>query len=294
MTAHFKRIGILGEAKNRGTLETLQALLHHLMPCNYSLIIEQELAAASPYLDLPQANHEHIVNHSSLVIVIGGDGSLLRAARFCHENGPPLLGINRGRLGFLTDLYPSELESTLIEILNGYYHEERRARLCAEIETATEDRAALNDVVITTDSAVKMLEFEIYINQQFVSSQRADGLIVATPTGSTAYALSANGPILHPGLSAITLVPMCPHTLSSRPLVIADNHTIDIVVKHEACLTVGFSCDGQALVPLGHDTRVRVSKHQHDLRLIHPMSYDYFETLRSKLQWGTKLAGNQP
>jgi NAD+ kinase len=193
-----------------------------------------------------------------------------------------VLGINRGKLGFLTDIPPDELEQ-VGQVIEGNYLEESRLLLTAQLDNNHE--YALNDVVLHSGNIAHMIEFDILVNGQFMCSQRADGFIIATPTGSTAYALSTDGPLLHPTLNALLLVAICPHTLSSRPMVVTSDSVITIVVNKDNANSALLSCDGQEpkrILPGGHLT---VSKKPTMLRLIHPLSYSYFETLRQKLHW---------
>ena len=293
MTIRFPRIGILGNPENTGTIETVQSLNNYLQDRCQHVIVEQSLSIELSGNTTAMSSREAIAQQCDLLIVVGGDGSMLQASHLATSPSPPILGINRGRLGFLTDIYPTELNSKLEQVLAGHYEEEQRFLLHAEI-TNTDNQLisadiALNDVVLNPGDVVSMLEFEIYIDDKFVCSQRGDGLIIATPTGSTAYALSAGGPILHPGLDAIVLVPMLSHTLTSRPIVIHADSQIDIMIAADKQQQPRISCDGKTFMPLPDHRHFRVSKYQHQLRLIHPQDYNYFETLRTKLHWGTKL-----
>ena len=196
----------------------------------------------------------------------------------------PILGINRGQLGFLTDINPDEATQKIDEVLEGKFTEEHRFFL----ETA-DDELALNEVVLLPGKdAARLIEFEIYIDKAFVCSQRSDGLIVSTPTGSTAYALSGGGPIIHPGLEAIALVPMLPHTLSMRPIVVSANSHIDIVIANDTETHPHVSCDGQSPVPVAAGGRISIQNSKKSLRLILPGNYEYFQTLREKLNWGRR------
>ena len=276
----FKQIGLLGKTNHIGTLETLRSLLASIP----NLMVEETLAASlSTQLAAPAKT---LAATCDLLIVVGGDGSLLQTAVLAAQNHTPVLGINRGHLGFLTDLYPTELTTKLKQILNGHYHEEPRFLLQTQImhnETCHSTHVALNDVVFTSNNRVKLFEFEVFIDNELMCKHRGDGLIAATPTGSTAYALSAGGPILHPSLDAIVLVPMLPHTLTSRSIVIDSQSQIIIQSKKTACL----SCDGQPIKSIQKNQWVQLQKYKHPLRLIHPVDYHYFDTLRSKLRWST-------
>uniref|UniRef100_UPI0025877027 NAD(+) kinase n=1 Tax=uncultured Pseudomonas sp. TaxID=114707 RepID=UPI0025877027 len=204
----------------------------------------------------------------------------------------PVLGINRGKLGFLTDIRPDELETKVAEVLDGQYLMETRFLLDAFVERGGEmigQGDALNDVVLHPGKSTRMIEFELYIDGQFVCSQRADGLIVATPTGSTAYSLSAGGPIMHPKLDAIVVVPMYPHTLSSRPIVVSGDSTLSILVSPNMTIYPQVSCDGQNHFTCAPGDTVTIQKKPHKLRLIHPLDHNYYEICRTKLGWGSRL-----
>lgn len=226
-----------------------------------------------------------------LIIVIGGDGSLLRAARAAAPYQTPICGINRGRLGFLTDICPDSdsLHQALPKILSSDYVFEPRFLLQASLyrdEACVEQQLALNDVVLHSGHIARMIQFDIFINAQFVCTQRSDGLITATPTGSTAYALSGGGPILHPSLEAITLVPMHPHTLSARPIVVHAQDSIELRISEDSDHVPNLSCDGQVNLSLQVHDKIVIERYEHPIRLIHPIGYNYFSVLRSKLNWG--------
>jgi NAD+ kinase len=229
-----------------------------------------------------------------LVIVVGGDGSMLGAARALARHKVPVLGVNRGSLGFLTDIRPDELELKVAQVLEGNYLTENRFLLEAEVRRHGEaigQGDALNDVVLHPGKSTRMIEFELFIDGQFVCSQKADGLIVATPTGSTAYALSAGGPIMHPKLDAMVIVPMYPHTLSSRPIVVDGNSELKIVVSKDMQIYPQVSCDGQNHFTCAPGDTVTVSKKPQKLCLIHPLDHNYYEVCRNKLGWGSRLGG---
>ena len=228
------------------------------------------------------------------MIVVGGDGSMLGAARALARHKVPVLGINRGSLGFLTDIRPDELELKVAQVLEGHYLTENRFLLEAEVRRQGEaigQGDALNDVVLHPGKSTRMIEFELYIDGQFVCSQKADGLIVATPTGSTAYALSAGGPIMHPKLDAIVVVPMYPHTLSSRPIVVDGNSELKVVVSPDMTIYPQVSCDGQNHFTCAPGDTLHVAKKAQKLRLIHPLDHNYYEVCRTKLGWGSRLGG---
>lgn len=291
MPAQFKTIGVYGRVRNPGVTETLKALISYLQSLNQDFLIDADTAAALHNPALPTISREELSKHCNLLIVVGGDGSLLHAAHSVVDNEIPVLGVNRGRLGFLTDIHPTELDK-IKHILDGDYILEKRFLLTATVELHGKvlgTSNALNEVALLPDSVPHMSEFEIYIDGQFVCSQDSDGLIVATPTGSTAYALSGGGPILHPQLDAMVIVPMFPHSLSQRPIVIQGNHEITIVITPNNTTTPRLTCDSQAFVEAPPGSHIRITKMKQQLHLIHPLDYDYYGTLRSKLHWGHKL-----
>jgi NAD+ kinase len=235
----------------------------------------------------PVVTRETLSRQCDLAIVVGGDGTLLNAARSLADTGCAVLGVNLGRLGFLVDVSPEDMDTQINSILGGDFIEEPRTLLHAMVTRDGEpvdESTALNDVVINKKDIARMIELDTWIDGHYLNRNRSDGLIVATPTGSTAYALSGGGPILHPGLDAITLVPICPHTLSNRPIVINHDSCIEIVI-HEGTLQAQISCDGQVNLTLDPGDRVTVRRHDHDLRLLHPPGHDYFDVLRRKLRW---------
>lgn len=227
-----------------------------------------------------------------LWVVVGGDGSMLNAARLAVHDGVPVVGINRGNLGFLTDICPSEFQAKLDAILSGNFQREQRFLLQGTVKKAATDEVitldALNDIVLYLGSATQLIEFTIEIDGELMCRQRADGLIVTTPTGSTAYSLSAGGPILHPSLSAIALVPMLPHKLTSRPIVI--NATSKIAIRLDTMHSEGprVSFDGQHSVPFGRGDVLWIEQKPERLNLLHPVDYHYFATLRDKLHWESR------
>jgi NAD+ kinase len=291
MNKAFKTVGIIGRVKNPGVKDTLVTLIKYLRSLQHDFVIEAETAEHLDDASLPIIERHEIGKRCNLLIVVGGDGSMLNAAHCVVNNETPVLGINRGSLGFLTDILPTQLEK-IKEILNGEYILEKRFLLSAEINLQNEklgEDDALNEVALIPNTTPHMIEFEIYIDDQFVCSQNSDGLIIATPTGSTAYALSGGGPILHPGLDAIVLVPMFPHTLSSRPIVIEGNRKINIIVSPNNTTTPRLSCDGQDYINTPPGSDISIYKKARHLQLIHPVDYNYYKTLRSKLHWGKKL-----
>jgi NAD+ kinase len=292
MPTPFTKIGIIGRLRHLELTETLLHLVHCLQKEKVDFYIEADTAQLLGNHALPTIPKEDLATRCDLVIVIGGDGSLLQAAHLVIDQDVPLLGINKGRLGFLTDVSPEMIEKKIPEILAGAYHQECRFLLTASVthnNVTVYQENALNEVVLLPGAVAHMIEFAIHVNEQFVWQQRADGLIVATPTGSTAYALSGGGPILHPDLDAIVLVPMFPHTLSSRPLVIKHDYRIRISFPTKNDSTPSFSCDGQTRHELGDQDQLSIHKKEKQLKLVHPLDYNYFHTLRTKLNWEVPL-----
>ncbi len=290
--ATFKQIGLVGRPGHSGVVDTLERLIAFLHSRQLDIVLEHSTAELLPSTSLPVCQRHELGAESDLVVVVGGDGSMLNAARGLVNHDVPVLGINRGRLGFLTDIRPDEIEETLGAVLDGRYHEESRFML--EFEVSRDGNllpggTALNDVVLHPGTAAQMIEFELFIAGQFVNSQQSDGLIVATPTGSTAYSLSAGGPIMHPSLNALVLVPMYPHTLSSRPLVVDAGNEIRVRVVKQRAISPVISCDGVVRFHTEPGDEIIIRKKTTPLRLIHPLDYNYYEVCRSKLGWGNRL-----
>lgn len=291
MASQFKIIGIYGRVRNPGVTESLKTLISYLQQLNQTILIDSETAAELNDKTLTAVPPQELSKRCDLLIVVGGDGSLLHAAHAVIQNEIPVLGINRGRLGFLTDIHPTEFQK-IKSILNGDYILEKRFLLQATVEHLGEilgSSNALNEVALIPDCLPHMTKFEIYIDDQFLCSQDSDGLIIATPTGSTAYALSGGGPILHPQLDAMVLVPMFPHSLNMRPIVLAGNHRITVVISPNNTTTPRLTCDSQSLISVPPGSKITIQKKEERLHLIHPNDYNYYETLRSKLHWGQKL-----
>ncbi|MFC1589827.1 NAD(+) kinase, partial [Pseudomonadota bacterium] len=233
-------------------------------------------------------SRDELGNRCDIVITVGGDGTMLNAARSLADKDVPLIGINIGRLGFLADVSPDEIDTVLDDILSGRHIREERFLLEANVIRDNKvifTADALNDVVVHVRDVARMIEFETHINDQFVNHQRADGLIISTPTGSTAYALSSGGPILQSNLDAITLVPICPHTLSSRPLVVNSNSEVDILISETKQAIAQVTCDGQTSFDVDIGDHIIIKRKQHTITLLHPQEHNNFDILRAKLGW---------
>ncbi|ALM53083.1 NAD(+) kinase [Halomonas huangheensis] len=288
----FKNIGLIGRLGSVKVVDTLRRLIRYLDDAGYHVIVEDRTASALLDRGHAEASRRMLGELCDLVIVVGGDGSLLGAARTLCHSGTLVLGVNRGRLGFLTDISPDELEERVGEVLSGQYEVEQRFLLDAELyrdEMLVGSGDALNEVVLHPGKAVRMIEFELFIDGQFVYSQRSDGLIIATPTGSTAYAMSGGGPIMHPRLDALTLVPMFPHTLSSRPIVIDASCEIRIHIGETNQTYPHISCDGQTRAVAKPDDVLLIRRKPQSINLVHPLGHDFYDVLRSKLGWSNRL-----
>lgn len=288
---NFRNVGLIGRPGNTTVADTLEYLQRFLEGRGIKVIYDEDTAALLSRPGLQVGTRAQLGEACDLIIVVGGDGSLLHAARSLVRFNKPVLGINRGRLGFLTDVSPDEIDAKVGAVLDGDYAIEQRFMLNMEVRsngTPTGEATALNDVVLYAGKSVHMIEFELYIEGQFVYRQRSDGLIIATPTGSTAYALSGGGPIMHPRLDAMVLVPMHPHTLSSRPIVVDGNSEIKLLMCTEE-INPMVSCDAQAGISLRAGDWVYVNKHPFKLRLLHPPGHDFYEACRTKLGWSSHL-----
>lgn len=249
------------------------------------------IAAAGllPDTQVRAVEETELARHADLIIAVGGDGTMLYAAGLARDYEVPLLGVNRGRLGFLADVTPHEMINSLDQVLAGEYSRETRLMLDARIVPGNGPAnvaVALNDVVLQRRETGRMVDFETRIADRYVNTHAGDGLIVATPTGSTAYALSCGGPIIEPALDAVVLVPICPHTLSDRPIVVPARYPIEVRLLAEEDVRAEVTIDGHTLGDLKADDRLVISEAENRITLIHPPGYDYFEILRSKLHWG--------
>jgi NAD+ kinase len=297
-SARFPRIALVGRYASPNIAVPLATLVAFLRGRGHSLVLEAETARYTPLPDHPTADAEVIGAQVDLAIALGGDGTMLTIARKLAPHGVPLIGINQGRLGFLTDIPLARMESTLAAMLDGHYVEEQRTLLAATIERAgkpPEHTLALNDVVVNRGSHGSVIEVGVDIDGRFVYGMRADGIIVATPTGSTAYALSAGGPIIDPAVPAFALVPVAPHALTYRPIAVAESSVITITVQRG--LDAAVNCDGQTYFALDEGDSVSVRRAALTARFLHPHGHDHFAMLREKLHWSEtpeRLVANAP
>lgn len=288
-TSAFSSIGIIGKYMNPSALQQMQTdladLARHLRAKNIDVWLEHNTAQHAELTGFNTASLEEIGDKVDLAIVMGGDGTMLSVARSLIGDNIPLVGINRGRFGFLTDLRAEEMLTAMDSILAGAHQTETRMLLQASVQRGTKQiysGVALNDVVVK--SGLRLIELEVEIDGKFVHKQRGDGLILSTPTGTTAYALSAGGPILHPNLDAIALVPISPHTLSNRPITVSASSKIEVSLVQVDAAQVSF--DGQFQLDLEAGDKILVQRAAQEITLLHPSEYCYFEMLRNKLNWG--------
>ncbi len=288
----FKRIALISNSDTKKVAETLNNLIIYLQSNEIDFILDNDSAVLAKQSDLPNMKENEFDADCDLAIAIGGDGTMLKAAHLACLRDIPLLGINRGRLGFLADIPANAFEEYLDTIFAGTFVEDERFLLHVEVlrgGRSLMESNAFNDVILQKWNVARPVELETYVDDSFVHRQRSDGLIISSPTGSTAYALSGGGPILHPSLDALALVPICPHTLTNRPIVIAGNSLIEIVVGTREVDHVRLTCDGHIERELAPRDRVCIQKKDKKIRLIHPENHDHFSTLRAKLQWGTEV-----
>ncbi|WP_413113951.1 NAD(+) kinase [Thaumasiovibrio sp. DFM-14] len=292
MATIFNTIALIGKPRNPEAIQTHQKLYDWLTARGHRVLVEQRLNQDLTVDDADYCDLLTIGQAADLAIVVGGDGNMLGAARVLSRFDISVIGVNRGNLGFLTDLDPDEFEHELAKVLDGHFEPEYRFLLETEVYRHGELKsrnAALNECVLHPGKVAHMIEFEVYIDDKFAFSQRSDGLIIATPTGSTAYSLSAGGPILSPSISAITLVPKFPHTLSSRPLVVDANQRIKLLIPPGINDALEVRCDGQVSLPVNPGDEIHIFKSPEELQMIHPKSYSYYNVLRNKLGWSSRL-----
>lgn len=293
MKKPIRTVGIIAKLRDPSVSRQVAQLTQSLQGRNLKVLVEEATARLVDTDAAASRAIETIGSEIDVAIVIGGDGTMLRAARQLATHRVPIIGVNLGRVGFLADIPAEDMVAEVGKILDGGGEITSRMLLHAEVTRAgkkAHEAYALNDVVITKGELARLIEFETWLDGEFVSSARADGIIVATPTGSTAYALSAGGPILYPDLPAIALVPICPHTLSQRPLVVPAQSTVEIVMTGAAPgQHAHVTFDGQTSFALEDHDRVRVRRAGISVELLHPAGRSHFEVLRTKLHWGRTL-----
>lgn len=286
MKREFSTVAIIGRVDDSRVSTPMRALAAHLSNTGITVIANANVAAAMPVKTVDDST---LAESADLIIAVGGDGTILRAANLarCHER--PILGINRGRLGFLADISPSEMLTSLDRVLQGDYTKESRLLLDAAIhspEGEPRTATALNDVVLQRRESGRMIDFETRVAGRYVNTHAGDGLIVTTPTGSTAYSLSCGGPIIEPTLDVVAVVPVCPHTLSDRPIVVPASRQIDVVLLPRGETPAEVIVDGRRIGELAPTDRLSICAAAQRITLLHPPGHDFYDILRSKLHWG--------
>ncbi|MDD5754748.1 MAG: NAD(+) kinase [Methylococcales bacterium] len=288
MERPFNTIGIIGKPSDSSIAETLTRICAYLVAQNYRVLVAKNSAAFVFGVEIESCNVTEFGERCDVVIALGGDGTFLAAARAIVAYDIPLIGVNLGRLGFLVDVSPSTLPETLAQILAGHYTEEQRYLLRAKIirdGQVIHEETAVNEVAILRWITPSMIEIITKIDGLFLNSQRSDGLIIATPTGSTAYSLSAGGPILYPSLPALVLVPLNPHTLSNRPIVIHDSAEIEISFCQNKQINALVTCDHIEIPDVLISDKILIKKEPLPITILHPVGHNFFEILRNKLNW---------
>jgi NAD+ kinase len=286
MTCRFRHVVLIGKYQAAGSRSALEDIAQFLHRQGCEVALERETANNTGLSDYPVLDVEQIGAQCDLGLVLGGDGTMLGIGRRLAPHGVPLIGINQGRLGFITDIALEGYQSVLKPMLEGQYEEELRAMMQASVMRdgrCVFSATAMNDVVVNRGATTGMVELRVEVDGRFVANQRADGLIIATPTGSTAYALSAGGPLLHPSIAGWLLVPIAPHTLSNRPIVLSDRGEVAIELVAGRDASANF--DMQSLASLLHGDRITVRRSEHQVRFLHPQGWSYFDTLRQKMHW---------
>ena len=287
MQSTFNTIGLVVRQDTHSHLDTIGLVINALG--KHANVLVHPLDANFPIAGVETVSMTRLADQCDLVISLGGDGTLLTAARALVDKETPLLGINLGRLGFLADVSVNDFEQHLLAVIAGKFTIESRFFVEGKIEgpnRSSSSSIAVNDIILHSHQSLGMIGYEVYSNGQLIHKQRADGVIVSTPTGSTAYALSGGGPIMHPSLETLVIVPICPHTLSNRPIVLPATQEIEIrLCEVESAAKVNY--DGQSTVIISSEDRVRIRRYPQPFILLHPEDYDYFEILRAKLYWST-------
>src|SRR6202451_4642204 len=296
MPQEFKSIALVGNAKDLRVAECMLGLAAHFHARGLPVLVDPSVGLAFKAGSVVLCPEQSFATRADLIVAIGGDGTLLYAARLVAGHAVPLLGINRGRLGFLTDVSPNSMLEDIDTVLTGRYTEDRRSLLAARLERRGAEPVgalALNDVVVNKRETGRTMDFETWINGRFVNSHGGDGIVVATATGSTAYALSCGGPIVEPNLDVWVLAPISPHTLSDRPIVVRAGSRIQLRVSDRFESRGQVTCDGTAIGDLAQGDNLYVEGADAQITLLHPPGFDYYRLLRSKLHWGRGAYGGQ-
>lgn len=286
MKSQFRHVALVGKYHAQGSRSALESIALFLNAQGCEVAIEKDTASNTGLTQYPILDVKGIGAHCDLALVVGGDGTMLGIGRLLAKFGVPLIGINQGRLGFITDIAFDDYQAVLAPMLRGDFEEDRRWMMQAKVMRdgrCVFSAAAMNDVVVNRGATSGMVELRVEVDGRFVANQRADGLIIASPTGSTAYALSAGGPLLHPSIAGWILVPIAPHTLSNRPIVLSDSGEIAIEIVAGRDASANF--DMQSLASLMLGDRIIVKRSDYQMRFLHPKGWSYFDTLRKKLHW---------
>jgi NAD+ kinase len=289
MKTPFNCVALVGRHTDERVADSMRGLARHLLRRGLAVLVDERITPEIFPPGVSRVVEAQVATRAHLVIAIGGDGTMLYAARLVAEHDVPLLGVNRGRLGFLTDVSPDDMLARLDEVLSGKYAEDRRTLLEARLQRpghGDTTLTALNDIVLQKWETGRMLDFETWIDGRYVNTHGGDGLVVATATGSTAYALSCGGPIVQPDLGVLVLVPICPHTLSDRPVVVPSGVQIEVRLVERPETRAQVTCDGETLGELTPTDRLLIRPSSHGITLLHPPGHDYYRLLRSKLHWG--------
>ena len=284
----FKTIALVGNDRDGRVVESMHILGSHLHARGRRVFVDQASHVDFGETAVVRAPEASLARQVELIVAVGGDGTMLHAARLAAPHGVPVLGVNRGRLGFLADIGPGDMRNRVDEILDGRYVQDRRAMLSATVSSNGNEvhGHSLNDVVLQKWQTGRMLDFETWIDGRYVNTHGGDGLVVATATGSTAYALSCGGPIMYPELDAVVLAPICPHTLSDRPIVVRSSSVIEVRLLERPDTQGQVTCDGVSLGELRPGDKLVVRPAETSVTLLHPPDHDYYRILRSKLRWG--------
>jgi len=284
--AKFNTVALCTTSRKSRVLPIAKQCQEILLSQNLNVLIDENLSKLETKL-FRVTKDDEIKKKSDLIIAIGGDGTILNCSRIYGSKGIPVLGINLGNLGFLADIHPDDLTSSLLKIINGEFKKDSRAFLEALIKGSKQSYLALNEVVIHSGSIAQLIEFDLYVNDSFVYRQKADGLIISSQTGSTGYSLSGGGPIVHPEANVFVLLPMLPQSLNTSPLLIQDNSIVKITLKNQKAIV---SFDSHDSIKLSGNNEIVISKAESNLDLIHPIEHDFFEACRNKLGWSSTIS----
>ncbi len=299
MNNPFSRIALVGKVEDARVADSMVVLAQHLCSRGLTVRVDHEVVVAGLPPDVERRPVAELGIDVDLIVAIGGDGTMLFAAQLAIGRGVPLLGINRGRLGFLTDVSPEEMIGNFDAVLDGRFETDPRQLLAARLTLAdgrTNEVRALNDVVVQRHESGRMVELETWIDGRFVNTHGGDGLVIASSTGSTAYALSCGGPIIHPSLGAVVIAPISPHTLSDRPIVVSRASRIEVRLVARSAARAQITCDGNLLGDLETRSKLLIEPADEIITLLHPPGHDYFRLVRSKLHWGRsgRTGGAEP